>query len=242
MKISNLEDFAREFKILLDRKPELEQIIGDGSKMLGELVGGTEWFRPALTRLALDQAFLASQWQSIDPNDIQIYLSPDRDFSIRAYIWEPDVIYPIHDHGSWGLVGAFINQIQETKYERVDNGADADYAKIKVLSRAVLQPGETTFVLPENKGIHQMHTVGSTAVTIHVYGRAVRKGYINYFYPNNKVSRVYSPSVVKKVLAIKTLGSIDEPWAKEVLTRTIEADNPEYIKNECRCSLDKLED
>lgn len=242
MSIANLEQFGQQFKQLLDKKPEWSFLLQEGRNMLSELVSNPDWLNPTLTALILDQAFLQSQWQSIDPNDIQIYYSPDKSFSVRAFIWEPGVMYPIHDHGAWGIVGACINQIRERKYERIDDGLNINRAELKLSADATLSPGETTFVLPMNEGIHQMQAVNNqVAVTIHVYGAAIRKGFIHYFDPHtNTTQRVYPPSIYKKMLAIKTLGSISKPWAEDVLNQALNTPGPDYIRNECQYSLDKL--
>jgi hypothetical protein len=93
-----------------------------------------------------------------------------------------------------------------------------------------------------NEGIHQMQAVNNkVAVTIHVYGTPIRKGFIHNFNPHtNTAQRVYPPSIYKKMLAIKTLGSIPQPWAEEVLTQALRAPGPDYIQKECQYSLDKM--
>ncbi len=242
MIINDLDQFGVQFKLLLDQKPEWPMLLQEGRKMLSELVSNPDWLNPTLTGLVLDQAFLQNQWQSIDPNDIQIYFSPDKSFSVRAFIWEPGVMYPIHDHGAWGIVGAHINQIRERKYERVDDGVNINHAEVKLIADATLSPGETTFVLPMNEGIHQMQAVNNqVAVTIHVYGTPIRKGFIHYFDPHsNTANRVYPPSIYKKMLAIKALGSIRKPWAEEVLNQALNSPGPDYIRNECQYSLNKI--
>ena len=242
MSIENLEQFAGQFKVLLDQKPAWPQLLEKGRTMLSELVSKPEWFQATLSNLILDKAFLKSQWQSIDPNDIQIYYSSDKSFSIRAFVWEPDVFYPVHDHGAWGIVGAHINSVREKKFTRIDDGLDPHHAELKVTADAVLAPGGTTFVLPVNEGIHQMEAVNNqVAVSIHVYGTPVRKGYIHYFNRhNNTAERMYPPSIYKKMLAIRTLGSIPEPWAKDVLTTALNTPDPDYILQECQFSLDRI--
>jgi Predicted metal-dependent enzyme of the double-stranded beta helix superfamily len=242
MSISNLEQFGEQFSVLLKQNPEWPEILQKGSEMLSELVLNKDWLQPILSRLILDEAFLQSQWQSIDPNDIQIYRNPEKLFSVRAFIWEPNVTYPIHDHGAWGIVGAHINQIRERKFARMDDGQNDEYAELKQTADATLSPGEITHVLAMNGGIHQMQAVnGLTAVTIHVYGAPVRKGYIHYFNPhNNTAHRVYPPSIDKKILAIRTLGSVSEAWAEDILARALQASEPDYVHKECQYSLDKL--
>ncbi|HQD75962.1 MAG TPA: cysteine dioxygenase family protein [Bacillota bacterium] len=244
MAINNLDQFCQQFKALLDQKPDWPELLAKGRAMLGELVSNHDWFKDTLSRLVLDQVFLKNQWQSIDPNDIQLYFSPDKDFSVRAFIWEPGTYYPIHDHGAWGIVGALINQVRERKFARVDDMSDVNHAKVKQISDATLSPGETTYVLPLHDGIHQMLALkNQVAVTIHVYGAPVRKGFIHYYDPHfNTAIRVYRPSINKKMLAIKALGSIPEDWAKEVLLTALNSAEPDYILDECRYSLDKMGD
>jgi len=244
MAIISLEQFGQQFKALVEKKLAWSDFLASGRDLLGEFTSNPDWFKPILSNLVLDEAFLKSQWQSIDPNDIQIYRDPDKAFSIRAFIWEANVRYPIHDHGAWGIVGAHINKVQEIKYARVDDGSNPNYVEVKAVSDAILSPGQTTYVLPMNEGIHQMAAVDDlTAVTIHIYGAPVRKGYIHYFNPHNHTAhRMYPPSLDKKVLAIRTLGSISQEWSKEVLDRAVKAPNPDFIRMECLQSLQQIKD
>ena len=54
---------------------------------------------------------------------------------------------------------------------RLDDGKKEGYAELEEVSSIVLNPGETTYVLPLNKGIHRMENLGrDTAITINVYG------------------------------------------------------------------------
>ncbi len=243
MKIDDLEQFSDEFSKMLAKKPDMAGLLKNGRAMISDLVLKPDWFQSILTKLVLDEAFLKSQWQSIDANEIQIYRSSDKQFSIRAYIWEPNVTYPVHDHGAWGIVGAHVNQIIERKFIREDDGSDDSYAELKQVSQKMLSPGETTFVLPMNEGIHQMQAATDlTAVTIHIYGAPVRKGFIHYFDIQRKSAhRMYPPAINKKIFAIRTLGSIHESWAEEVLNSSMNSDVPNYIKNECMESLLKIQ-
>jgi predicted metal-dependent enzyme (double-stranded beta helix superfamily) len=242
MAINNLEQFGQQFKTLLDKKLEWSDFLTMGRNILSEFVLNPDWFKPIVSKLVLDEAFLKSQWQSIDPNDIQLYHDPDKAFSIHAFIWEPGVTYPIHDHGAWGIVGAHINRVREIKYARVDDASDINYAEVKAIADATLAPGETTYVMPMNDGIHQMAAVDNlTTVTIHIYGSPVRKGYIHYFNPHNHTAhRMSPPSITKKVLAIRTLGSIPQTWAEDVLNSAVQTPGSDFIYLECQQSLHKL--
>lgn len=239
MNINDLEQFSAAFTAVLEKAPPRPEMIKCGRALLSELVLNPDWFRPTLSRLVLDEEFLKAQWQSIDANEILLYRSRDRLFSIRAYIWEPGVVYPIHDHGAWGLVGAHINRITERKFARTDDGSDENFSALRLTCENTLSPGETTAVLPLDDGIHQMHAPdGLTAVSIHVYGPPVRKGYIRFFdYQGKSVQRAYTPAMAKKVFAIRALGSIPDVWARDVLNEAVNSRQPEYILEECQSAL-----
>ena len=117
-----------------------------------------------------------------------------------------------------------------------------NYAEVKAVSEASLSPGEITVVLPVNEGIHQMAALdGKTAVSIHIYGSPVRKGYIHYFNPHNHTAhRMYPPYIDKKVLAIRTLGSVSAEWSEKALNTALQAPGPEFIKMECQLALQKM--
>lgn len=242
MKIDTLEQFSDAFSAMLAKKPERDELLEKGRVMVRELVLTRDWIKPILTNLVLDEAFLKSQWQSIDSNEIQIYRSPDKLFSVRTYIWEPNIMYPIHDHGAWGIIGAHINNVTERKFIRLDDGSDDHYAELKQVSEKILIPGETTTVLPLDEGIHQMQSSSQlTAVSIHVYGAPIRKGFIhNFDFQRKSAQRMYPPSINKKIFAIRTLGSIPEQWAEEVLCTSMNSDIPNYVKTECCEALLKL--
>jgi len=212
MGINNIEQFCNQFRILIEDKKEWPDFLKNGREMLSELVLNPGWFRQILSRLLIDDDFLKSQLYCMEPNEIQIYRDPDHLFSIRAYVWEPNGVYPIHDHGSWGIIGTHINQIKEKKFVRLDDGKDENYAKIKQIYETDLFQGDTTYMLPMDEGIHQIQTFDDKiAVTIHVYGTPVRKGFIRYFNKDtNAVKRIYSPSLNKKMFAMRVLDSISE--------------------------------
>jgi uncharacterized membrane protein len=100
--------------------------------------------------------FLHGQILTIDPNEITLFRSPQGNFSLRLFIWEPGKTYPVHDHGSWGVVGAWAGIVEEIKYRRLDDGNRVGYADLAVKNKAALSPGELTAVLPLNEGTHQM--------------------------------------------------------------------------------------
>jgi len=242
MAISNLEQFCQQFHAFLGEKPDMARLIKSGGSMLSELMSHKEWFGDILRKILFDPDFSESQKAGIWPNEITLHRNPDRSFQVLCYIWGPYLSDTVHDHGSWGIIGSFTRPIGERKYTRLDDGKREGYAEVKETSSAVLQPGEFTSVLPLNKGIHRMENQSDdVAITINVYGRTMRKGYIQFFYPeSNAVARVYPPKPLKEALAIRAASTLRAPWSEDLLKRVLSSELPDPIRKEGEYALARL--
>jgi predicted metal-dependent enzyme (double-stranded beta helix superfamily) len=237
-----LDQFCRNFQALLGSKLKWPEFLAEGSDMVSALVSSPGLLNDTLTHLVLDEVLLQNQYHSGDPNDIVLYRSPTRSFSVRAFVWEPGRRYPIHDHGAWGIIGVHLNTIRETKYRRLDDGGREGYAKVEKACDAVVGPGGVTHVLPLNDGLHKMEVAGSrAAISIHIYGRALRKGYIQQFDPHhNSVHRIYPPHLHKKIMAMRVLCCIPEEWSENVLREVAGDSGSDYLREEARRALEIL--
>lgn len=233
------KEFCERFHSLVEKNLPAAPRIEEGRRLVGELVRDPEWFGEILERLVLDSDYLDRQRISIWPNEVTLYRSPDRSFVVLAYFWEPRDADTVHDHGSWGIIGELISPALERKFRRLDDGSRQGYAELEEIASRVLQPGDTTFVLPVGEGIHQMENpTDGMAVSINVYGRTVRKGFVQYYYPEKKtVRRVFPPRTSKEVLALRTLGAVDRPWAGDILRVALRNSLPDFIRKECEDSL-----
>ena len=236
----NLEEFCRRFSTLLKENSPQPEFFSAGQELLREVLHDPRWFGDFLGRLIHDRKFYNQQEATFYPNEITLHRSSGPYFSVLAYIWEPHSSSAVHDHGSWGLVGSLIHRVQETKYRRLDDGQIEGYAELQEVSSRVIEPGETTFVLPLDKGIHEMKSLDQRVVSLNVYGKSVRLGYLQFFYPSQKkVERVYPPKLFKKVLAIRVLGSISQPWAEEILKASLSPHEPDFLQKEFQAALAK---
>ena len=243
MAVTNLQQFCESLKDLLKGNPGISTLINTGRSLVGELMNNKEWLGDILQRMLFDKEFSESQKPGIWPNEITLHRSSDRSFLVLCYIWDAGLSDTIHDHGSWGIIGSLVRPIGERKYMRLDDGKKEGYAELGEVSSIVLNPGETTYVLPLNKGIHRMENFGrDIAITINVYGPNVRKGYVQFFYPEmNSVNRVYPPKTLREALAVRALGSLAAPWSEELLKRILASGLPDYVKKEGEISLAKLQ-
>ncbi len=213
-----LEGFCSRFHAFLEQKPETSQIFRTGQELLGELLSDARWFGGILGKLISDPAFLETQIPSVFPNEVTLYRSPDRSFSVLAFLWEPKTPCPIHDHSAWGIIGSLLHPVKEIRYRRLDDGKVEGYAELEELSPRLIEPGAMAKVLPLDQGIHQTGAAAAQlAISVGVYGRSIRKGYIHFFNPSEKtVVRAYPPKLHKQVLAIQTLRSNPDLWGEEL--------------------------
>jgi predicted metal-dependent enzyme (double-stranded beta helix superfamily) len=103
-----------------------------------------------------------------------IYIAPDSSLSLFAIVWTPGQWTPIHDHGSWGVVGVLRGILHERSFIRtdVDRGRDEDID----LHRGgvlLLTPGTVTSFVPNPDHIHitGVPEDAPPVVSLHLYGR-----------------------------------------------------------------------
>ena len=228
-----LEEFCSRFQVFLEQNPETTQIFRTGEPLVREVLKDNQWFGEILRKLISDSSFAEKQGPSVFPNEVALYRSPDRLFSVLAYMWEPHTLCEVHDHSSWGIIGSLLRPLREVRYRRLDDGRLEGYAELEEMSSRVIEPGGTARVLPLDKGIHQTGSATDQfCISLGVYGRSIRKGYFQLFTPSQKkVVRAYPPKLFKQILAIRALKSAPDLWGKE-LSAASPASLPEYLAKE----------
>lgn len=103
-----------------------------------------------------------------------IFEAPDASLSLYSIVWLPGQWTPVHDHGSWGVVGVVEGVLEERSYVRLtpDRGADSgiELARGGVI---LLGKGAVTSFVPNPDHIHVTGVPGDRprAVSLHLYGR-----------------------------------------------------------------------
>jgi predicted metal-dependent enzyme (double-stranded beta helix superfamily) len=125
-----------------------------------------------------------------------IFIPEDRSLSLFALVWNPGQWTPIHDHGSWGVVGVLRGVLEERNYIRTDPGGHEDARDDGiVLERGgviLLDEGTVTSFVPNPDHIHvtgvppNRHQV----VSLHLYGREMDSFHI-YNVAEHTRKRVY---------------------------------------------------
>ena len=232
----NLEEFCERFQSLQEQRPKPPNLLEAGRELMEELLRDPAWFAEFLRNYVANPAFLADQPASFFDNEIKLCRSPDKSFVLLAYLWEGGSLCTVHDHSAWGLIGSLLHGLREVKYRRLDGGQVEGYARLEQASDGVLQSGETRTVLPLDQGIHQTGAAGDPlTISLGVYGRSVRKGYIQFFDPEEKkVLRATTRLGFKKVLALRALASLEEALGKRVLTSSLLESLPNDLVREFR--------
>jgi predicted metal-dependent enzyme (double-stranded beta helix superfamily) len=234
----NLEEFCNRFEDVASRGEKIPQILHEGRALLAELMATTEWFQLFLKRIVMDTAFRQQQKPSRWMNEYTVHRSPEGNFVILAYIWEPHQIDEIHDHNSWGVIGTLTGKVSEHKYRRIDDGAKDGYAELEEISHCLIMPGDTSSVMPLGGGIHRMENLTNCSVSINIYGKSYRKGYLHYYDVENRtVTRAYIYPLYRAALALRALGYMDGILAKDILEEAAKGPVEDLLKKEAELSL-----
>ena len=125
------------------------------------------------------QMFLEPQHYRSDPKGYTrnlIYSAPDESLSLYSLVWLPGQWTPVHDHGSWGVVGVVEGVLEERSYVRLSTDRNAD-EDIELARGGVilLARGAVTSFVPNPDHIHVTGVPNERprAVSLHLYGRTM---------------------------------------------------------------------
>ena len=135
---------------------------------------------PLMLELLDDSAtFLQLQHFRSDPQHYArnlVYDAPDQSLSLYTLVWLPGQWTPVHDHGSWGVVGVLEGVLEERSYVRLSADRSAD-AGIELVRGGVILLGRhavTSFVPnPDHIHVTGVPAERGRAVSLHLYGRAM---------------------------------------------------------------------
>ena len=240
--MDRFEKFCTEYQKMLSEEKTVFRGIERGRELVAELTSQPDWFCNYLEKIISHESSIGIERSGIWSNEYTIYRSPDKSLIVLAYIWEAGQKDIIHDHNGWGVVGTLFGEMREKKYKRLDDGSKEGFCELQEESNEVLSPGETTFVLPLNNGLHVMdNAADGIAVSINVYRKLIDRNYIQSFDPvEKKVTRLFHGRTLREILAIKTLAEINPPQTEKVLEKALGASKPPFLKKEYEEVLRRL--
>ena len=106
-----------------------------------------------------------------------IYIDESNMLSLFALVWLPGQWTPIHDHGTWGVVGVLEGTLTEHNFIRTDSEKREALEKIELERGGVilLAPGAVTSFVPNPDHIHITGNADpqQRVVSLHLYGHAM---------------------------------------------------------------------
>ena len=97
-----------------------------------------------------------------------LYRADDGRCSILSVALRPGLPLPVHNHGTWAVIGIYRGREQETWYRRLDDGSVRGRAALEVERTFVNERGAVGIV-PDGK-IHTVEALEGSTVSIHIYG------------------------------------------------------------------------
>ena len=127
-----------------------------------------------------DKSFLKPQHFRSEPEHYArnaIHIEQDQSMSLFALVWLPGQWTPIHDHGTWGVVGVLEGTLEERNFMRVDGQSKDAMGNIELARGGVilLSAGAVTSFVPNPDHIHITGNADSQrrVVSLHLYGHAM---------------------------------------------------------------------
>ena len=135
--------------------------------------------------LSGDKSFLKPQHFQSHPEHYArnaIFIDDDKLMSLYALVWQPGQWTPIHDHGTWGVVGVHEGMLEERSFMRADSqtGSELDNIKLVRGGAILLAPASVTSFVPNPDHIHISGNPDSDkrVVSLHLYGNAMAGFYV----------------------------------------------------------------
>ena len=110
-----------------------------------------------------------------------IHLDPSGDLSLFALVWLPGQWTPVHDHGSWGVVGIVEGVLEERAVMSTRGEITADEGiELRRGGMVLLNPGSVSTFVPNPDHIHMTGVPADRApcVSLHLYGRNMNSFHI----------------------------------------------------------------
>lgn len=110
-----------------------------------------------------------------------IHIAPSGNLSLFALVWLPGQWTPVHDHGTWGVVGIVQGVLEERSYMSASGDIVADQdIRLKRGGVILLNPGSVSSFVPNPDHIHMTGVPEGreTCVSLHLYGRNMNSFHI----------------------------------------------------------------
>ena len=161
--------------------PELDRFIGVARAVIDttpDAADRVQAIAPAMLALLPHAGdFIGRDHRRSNPeryNRNALHICPTGDLSLFAMVWLPGQWTPVHDHGSWGVVGIVEGLLEERAYMPADGDICADTGiRLRRGGVVILNPGAVTSFVPNPDHIHMTGVAADrpACLSLHLYGR-----------------------------------------------------------------------
>jgi predicted metal-dependent enzyme (double-stranded beta helix superfamily) len=154
-----LQDFIRDMERLTSAETDPHRITELGRSLVERLVANPD---------AVEERF--KRGGAHGHGRYMLHRAPR--FNVTAVVWRPGDTAKAHNHRTWGMIGVVGNEIQETRFRRLDDGTQEGYAELETTDVLVHKPRAVSLLVPPEDDIHEMLNITPRdTVEIHVYGK-----------------------------------------------------------------------
>ncbi len=105
-----------------------------------------------------------------------IHIEPDGSFSLGAGIWDVGQRTPVHDHGTWGVIGILRGEEKEESFIRRGERVMSGRVDLAPGGTRLAGAGEVFVCCTTDRDVHRVSCASSEPVVgIHVYGGDLAK-------------------------------------------------------------------
>lgn len=153
-----VERFVSAVRSIVDRGGTEREITDDVAVHLRDLVGYGVEVVPGRMRQPKADTYAM----------YPLYVAPDGGFSVAAAVWGVGQVTPIHDHGTWGVIGILDGVEREHRYDRPDPASGAPPV---LLEERTLRPGDVDICCTCDQDVHEVACDSEVpTLALHVYG------------------------------------------------------------------------
>jgi predicted metal-dependent enzyme (double-stranded beta helix superfamily) len=106
----------------------------------------------------------------------------------------PEAMTPVHNHGSWGVVGVYRGRDRYQVWRRLDGGEGDGPARVVLVEERLLDPGDAVVLPPPPQDIHaQQGADGAPVDELVLFGRNAMLTPRLYFDPAAGTARLVQP-------------------------------------------------
>lgn len=126
-----------------------------------------------------------------------LYQARDGTLTVSSLVLAAGATTPVHDHLAWGLVGLYRGEQDEEVFRRLDDGNGDGVARLELVERRHLLPGDSYNLVPPDGDIHRVACrLESPSISIHVLGNDVGCVHRHVFEPDRSLVQPFRSGYV----------------------------------------------